>query len=275
MGVPGAKLFWRVHRLLRAICRRVAAGRAARCGAGRPRRCATPRPANRRRSRSRRWPPCRNLPAHSVSGRLSHRGPGNDPRQEPHRGLGSSRPHRRRRACFRTTITTCAGCAGPGRAGCLSASVRRASMKASSCRSAASSPWTQPGSTWSVRMLNVGQGFIGDNVIFVEPAGGIRAYLEPAELDQYPAVYRVDLATGESVQVQRSRDGVWSWFADSQGRGAPRHRLWRTPDPLLLPHTRGRGIAADRHAPLPSGRQHDRRGPLRPVPIAASSSPMR
>ena len=76
---------------------------------------------------------------------------------------------------------------------------------------------TSRGSTWSVRMLNVGQGFIGDNVIFVEPAGRYVLISSQPMLDQYPAVYRVDLATGESTQVQRSRDGVWSWFADTEG----------------------------------------------------------
>jgi len=73
------------------------------------------------------------------------------------------------------------------------------------------------GSTWSVRMLNVGQGFIGDNVIFVEPSGSYVLISSQPMLDQYPAVYRVDLATGESTQIQRSRDGVWSWFADAEG----------------------------------------------------------
>ena len=76
---------------------------------------------------------------------------------------------------------------------------------------------TSRGSIWSVHMLNAGRGFIGDNVIFVERGGSYVLISSQPTLDQYPAVYRVDLATGESRQVQSPRSGVWSWFADADG----------------------------------------------------------
>lgn len=76
---------------------------------------------------------------------------------------------------------------------------------------------TSRGATWAVRMLNTGQGLSGDNVIHVDRTGRFALIVSQPTLDLYPAVYRVDLATGESTLIQGSRDGVWNWFADDQG----------------------------------------------------------
>lgn len=76
---------------------------------------------------------------------------------------------------------------------------------------------TSGNSTWSVRMLDAGRGLVGDTVIHFDPEGRFVLVNNQPTMDQYPAVYRVDLATGESTQVQRPRDGVWRWFADAEG----------------------------------------------------------
>ncbi len=76
---------------------------------------------------------------------------------------------------------------------------------------------TSASGVWSVRMLDAGRGFVGDNVIHVDPEGRFVLVNSQPTWDQYPAVYRVDLATGESRQVQGPRTGVWSWFADTDG----------------------------------------------------------
>lgn len=71
--------------------------------------------------------------------------------------------------------------------------------------------------TWSVRMLNNGRGLIADTVIHSDPAGRFILVSSQPSMDQYPAVYRADLATGQSEVVQRPQTGVWSWFADEHG----------------------------------------------------------
>jgi len=59
-------------------------------------------------------------------------------------------------------------------------------------------------------------GFLQD-VIFIDPAGRYVLLSNQERLDRSPNVLRVDLATGESVEVQRAQRGVSSWFADSEG----------------------------------------------------------
>lgn len=54
-------------------------------------------------------------------------------------------------------------------------------------------------SGWTARMLDTGRGFLGDDVIFVDPAGAYVLVSSQPSVDQYPAVVRVDLATGASV----------------------------------------------------------------------------
>jgi dipeptidyl aminopeptidase/acylaminoacyl peptidase len=76
---------------------------------------------------------------------------------------------------------------------------------------------TSGNTAWTVRMLNTGQGFIGDTVIHVDRDGRFVLVSSQPTVDLYPAVYRIDLATGASSQQQSPRDGVWTWFADSDG----------------------------------------------------------
>lgn len=56
-----------------------------------------------------------------------------------------------------------------------------------------------------------------DEVIFVDPAGRYALLSMQTRIDRPPGVHRVDLDTGQSVEVQPSRSGIWSWFADSEG----------------------------------------------------------
>ncbi len=86
------------------------------------------------------------------------------------------------------------------------------------------------------------------SVIFVDPAGRYVLLSNQARLDRSPNVLRVDLATGESVEVQPRQVGVWSWFADGNGAvrvgidyGERRTRIYYRADaqaPLRLLETR-------------------------------------
>lgn len=62
-----------------------------------------------------------------------------------------------------------------------------------------------------------GNGILGDDVIFVDPAGQYVLLSSQQSLTDYPSVDRIDLATGRSAVVQQSRPGVWNWFADAAG----------------------------------------------------------
>jgi hypothetical protein len=60
-------------------------------------------------------------------------------------------------------------------------------------------------------------GLEGDDILHVSPEGDwllIGLQLTPYD---YPAVYRIDLATGHRSLVQSARDDVWEWFADDAG----------------------------------------------------------
>lgn len=62
-----------------------------------------------------------------------------------------------------------------------------------------------------------GNGILGDDVIFVDPAGSYVLLSSQDSLVDHPSVDRIDLATGRRSLVQSSRDGVWNWYADNQG----------------------------------------------------------
>ena len=97
-------------------------------------------------------------------------------------------------------------------------------------------------------LLGGPNGFMGDDVIFVDPDGRYILLSAQERPTSYPAVQRVDLATGTAVEVQPSRRGVWNWFADENGvvragvdYGARRFTLFyrRNPqDPLRRINTR-------------------------------------
>jgi dipeptidyl aminopeptidase/acylaminoacyl peptidase len=71
-------------------------------------------------------------------------------------------------------------------------------------------------SSGKTETLGNSSGFL-DELVFVDPAGRYVLLSMQVELDRSPSVHRIDLATGESVEVQPSRSGVWSWFADADG----------------------------------------------------------
>jgi dipeptidyl aminopeptidase/acylaminoacyl peptidase len=71
--------------------------------------------------------------------------------------------------------------------------------------------------SWRGLALQTGEGVVGDDVIFVDPAGTYALVTTQATADQYPDVRRIDLATGASTVVQRARAGIWDWFADRGG----------------------------------------------------------
>ena len=83
------------------------------------------------------------------------------------------------------------------------------------------------------------------DVIFIDPLGRYALVSSQASMTATPNVLRVDLATGQSVEVQPRRSGVWSWFADSNGYvrvgvdyGDNRARIYYRPTPdAPLAHT--------------------------------------
>jgi dipeptidyl aminopeptidase/acylaminoacyl peptidase len=60
-------------------------------------------------------------------------------------------------------------------------------------------------------------GLLGDDVIFVDPAGRYILLSAQEQVTTYPSVQRIDLETGTATEVQRARSGVWRWFADENG----------------------------------------------------------
>jgi|HigsolmetaAR201D_1030396.scaffolds.fasta_scaffold02310_7 Dipeptidyl aminopeptidases/acylaminoacyl-peptidases len=74
-------------------------------------------------------------------------------------------------------------------------------------------------------------GFMGDDVIYVDPSGSWLLLNLQAAIDQYPSVWRVDLDTLKSKMIVRPQDHVWDWFADSNGVvrtgiGRTKDRTW-------------------------------------------------
>lgn len=64
--------------------------------------------------------------------------------------------------------------------------------------------------------IGPGAGFFQD-IIFVDPAGRYILLSSQTFNERSPNVLRIDLATGESVEVQPRMRGVYSWFADNEG----------------------------------------------------------
>ena len=55
------------------------------------------------------------------------------------------------------------------------------------------------------------------DMIFVDPNGRYALISSQESLTGPPHVERIDLATGQGVEVQRRQNGVWTWFADANG----------------------------------------------------------
>jgi len=60
-------------------------------------------------------------------------------------------------------------------------------------------------------------GVEGDDVLYVDPAGQWLLLSMQESLDEYPTVFRCDLATGERTAVVKPRTDVWEWYADADG----------------------------------------------------------
>ncbi|HEY0042951.1 MAG TPA: TonB family protein [Allosphingosinicella sp.] len=65
--------------------------------------------------------------------------------------------------------------------------------------------------------IHVGGGLIGDQVVFTDPAGRYILLAAQKDMTDAPSVYRVDLETGASVEVQKKKSDIWTWFADPSG----------------------------------------------------------
>lgn len=68
-------------------------------------------------------------------------------------------------------------------------------------------------------LMNIGksEGLLGDDVIYVDPHGRYILLSAQEDADDTPSVNRVDLATGASIEVQKKKSNIWSWFADAEG----------------------------------------------------------
>ncbi|MGX5714171.1 alpha/beta hydrolase family protein [Sphingopyxis terrae subsp. ummariensis] len=62
-----------------------------------------------------------------------------------------------------------------------------------------------------------GQGFEGDDVLYVDPAGTYLLLSIQKSAYDYPSVFRVTLPDGKFSEIVRPRDPVWEWYADDAG----------------------------------------------------------
>ncbi|HEX8667635.1 MAG TPA: hypothetical protein VF727_04600 [Allosphingosinicella sp.] len=72
--------------------------------------------------------------------------------------------------------------------------------------------------------IGQGGGFLRDNVVFTDPDGRYVLVAAQKDLDDSPAVVRVDLATGASTEVQKKKAGILSWSstpAATSGAASP------------------------------------------------------
>ena len=61
------------------------------------------------------------------------------------------------------------------------------------------------------------QGFDGDNVLYVDPAGAYILLSLQRSIYDYPGVYRVKLENNEITRVVRRQSQIWTWIADNSG----------------------------------------------------------
>lgn len=60
-------------------------------------------------------------------------------------------------------------------------------------------------------------GFIGGEILYVEPYGRWVMVATQFDVDEYMSVRRIDLDTGRGVRVQKPKRDVWRWFVDDKG----------------------------------------------------------
>lgn len=65
--------------------------------------------------------------------------------------------------------------------------------------------------------IKAGGGLVGDDVVYTDPAGRFLLLSAQKDHDDSPSVWRVDLATGAAVEIQRKKADIWSWFVDDGG----------------------------------------------------------
>lgn len=65
--------------------------------------------------------------------------------------------------------------------------------------------------------IKAGNGFLGDDVVFADPGGRYVLLSAQKDHDDSPSVWKVDLATGAAVEIQRKQANIWSWFVDDGG----------------------------------------------------------
>lgn len=88
-----------------------------------------------------------------------------------------------------------------------------------------------------ITALGQSRGLFAD-VIFIDPFGRYVLVSSQQSLTDPPHVERIDLASGQAVEIQRRTGGVWSWFADANGvvrvgvdYGEHRARIYYRPTP--------------------------------------------
>lgn len=65
--------------------------------------------------------------------------------------------------------------------------------------------------------IQAGGGLVGDSVVYTDPGGRYVLLSAQKDHNDSPSVWRVDLATGAAVEIQRKKADIWSWFADDGG----------------------------------------------------------
>jgi dipeptidyl aminopeptidase/acylaminoacyl peptidase len=61
------------------------------------------------------------------------------------------------------------------------------------------------------------RGIYAGDVLYTDPEGDWSLVASQDDIDAYPSVKRVDLATGKATVVEKARDKVWDWYADDKG----------------------------------------------------------
>ncbi|HEX8064858.1 MAG TPA: alpha/beta fold hydrolase [Allosphingosinicella sp.] len=65
--------------------------------------------------------------------------------------------------------------------------------------------------------IKAGGGLLGDTVVYTDPAGRYLLLSAQKDYNDSPSVWRVDLATGAAVEIQRKTADIWSWVVDDAG----------------------------------------------------------
>jgi dipeptidyl aminopeptidase/acylaminoacyl peptidase len=61
------------------------------------------------------------------------------------------------------------------------------------------------------------RGMYAGDVLYTNPTGNWALVAGQDDIQSYPSVKRVDLATGDATVVEKSRPDVWDWYADDKG----------------------------------------------------------